>query len=337
MDTGNHSMNRVTLDPHAFFRRIPPLADRLRHRATATADAIVLCHLGVPRLDRETWSLTIDGFVARPLTLRFADLVKYPKATVTSVHQCAGSPLDPSEPMRRICNLAWSGTRLTDILADCRPAAGAKYVWAQGADFGAFDGVAVDAYVKDLPIERTAADVLIAYELNGESLPAEHGFPARLFIPGYYGTNSVKWLTRITLADSRAPGPFTTRWYNDPMRDAEGGDTGRTEPVWAIAPESLIAAPAAKAALGKVCDIWGWAWADGGVRTLDVTCDGGATWQPAQLEAPRGHEWQRFALPWTPTTRGTARLASRAESYDGARQPDFAWRNTIQWVSVTVV
>jgi DMSO/TMAO reductase YedYZ molybdopterin-dependent catalytic subunit len=332
-------MNRVTLNPHAFFRRIPPLADRLRHRHTPTADAIVLCHLGVPRLDRQDWSLTVDGLVARPLTLGFADLVKYPKATVTSIHQCAGRPSDPSHPMRRICNLAWSGTRLTDILADCRPSADAKYIWAQGADFGAYEGVAIDAYVKDLPIERAATDVLVAYELNGEPLPAEHGYPARLFIPGYYGTNNVKWLARITLADGRAPGPFTTRWYNDPVVDAQGRDTGPTAPVASIAPESLIVAPAAEAALalGKTCDIWGWAWADGGVRVLDVTCDGGATWRPAQLEAPRGHEWQRFSLQWTPTARGAVRLASRAQSHDGARQPDFAWRNAIHWVSVTVV
>jgi len=332
-------MNRVTLDPHAFFRRIPPLADRLRDRVTATADAIVLCHLGVPRIERETWSLTLDGLVARPLTLRFADLAKYPKATVTSIHQCAGSPLDPSEPMRRICNLAWSGARLSDLLADCRPTAGAQYVWAQGADFGTFGGVAVEAYVKDLPLERAAADVLIAYELNGEPLPAEHGFPARLFIPGYYGTNNVKWLVRITLAEKRAPGPFTTRWYNDPVRDADGGDTGRTAPVWAIAPESLIAAPAPEAELplGKACEVWGWAWADGGVRALEVTCDGGSTWRPARLETPRGREWQRFSLEWTPTSRGPARLACRAESYDGARQPDSAWRNAIAWTEIAVV
>jgi DMSO/TMAO reductase YedYZ molybdopterin-dependent catalytic subunit len=180
---------------------------------------------------------------------------------------------------------------------------------------------------------------LIAYELNGEPLPAEHGYPARLFIPGYYGTNNVKWLTRITLADSRAPGHFTKQLYNDFVPDSHGRDTGRRAPVWAIAPESLIAAPAAKAALalGEACEVWGWAWADGGVRALDVTCDGGATWRPAQLEAPCGHEWQRFSLDWTPTTRGTARLASRAESYEGARQPDFAWRNAIAWVDVTVV
>jgi len=331
-------MNRVTLEPHAFFRRIPPLSDRLRDRNTATSDAIVLCHFGVPRFDRAAWSLSVDGMVARPLTLRFDDLVKYPKATVTSIHQCAGSPIRPAEPMRRICNLTWSGARLADILADCGPAAGAEYLWATGADFGEYEGVAVDAYVKDLPVARASVDVLIAYELNGSPLPAEHGFPARLFIPGFYGTNSVKWLTRITLAQRRAPGPFTTRWYNDPVRDQEGGDTGRSAPVWAIAPESLIVAPApdAKLPTGAACEIWGWAWADGGVRRVEVMLDETA-WRAAELEPARGREWQRFSLAWTPRARGIVRLASRAESFDGERQPEAGRRNAIHRAPIMIV
>jgi DMSO/TMAO reductase YedYZ molybdopterin-dependent catalytic subunit len=74
----------------------------------------------------------------------------------------------------------------------------------------------------DLPLERFAAgDVLIAYELNGAPLPAEHGFPARLVVPGYYGTNSVKWLWRLRFAEHRAEGPFTTTFYNDSAEAAD--------------------------------------------------------------------------------------------------------------------
>ncbi len=69
--------------------------------------------------------------------------------------------------------------------------------------------------------------MLIAYEMNDAPLPPENGFPARLVVPGFYGTNSVKWLTRMTLQAKRAPGPFTTRWYNDPVLDDAGRDTGR--------------------------------------------------------------------------------------------------------------
>ena len=117
-------------------------------------------------------------------------------------------------------------------------------MWSHGADYGEFAGVAVERYTKDLPLSRLSADVLIATELNDEPLLAENGFPARLVVPGFYGTNSVKWLTGMTLADRRADSPFTTRWYNDAVLDGEGRATGQTVPVWAIAPESVIVAPA---------------------------------------------------------------------------------------------
>src|SRR5580658_6634626 len=234
-------VNRAKLDPHTFFRRLPLAPHQMRDRVTRREDVIVLCHLGVARLDAAEWSLIVDGLVDRPRTLRLADLIARPKAEVTSVHQCAGSPLQPAEPTQRVCNVTWGGARLAELLAECGPRAGARFVWAIGADHGEFGGIAIDAYVKDVPIERVPADVLIAYEMNGAPLAPEHGWPARLVVPGFYGTNSVKWLTRLTLARARATGPFTTRWYNDPV--PEGKVPGAAKPVWAIAPQSVIVAP----------------------------------------------------------------------------------------------
>lgn len=145
----------------------------------------MLCHLGVPRLERDRWTMIVDGLAARQLTIRFADLLRYPKVELTSFHQCAASPLQPHEPTRRICNIAWAGARLADILTDCKPNAAARYVWSYGADYGAFGGVDVDAYIKDIPIDRVNADVLVAYGMNGEPLKPEYGFPARLVIPDF--------------------------------------------------------------------------------------------------------------------------------------------------------
>src|SRR5215475_13406196 len=105
---------------------------------------------------------------------------------------------------------------------------------------------------------------LDTYSVGGttEPLRAENGSPARLIVPGFYGTNSVKWLTRMTLADRRADSPFTTRWYNDPVPGADGSAPGRTAPVWAIAPESVIVSPGPEQSLqlGRPCTIWGRAW-----------------------------------------------------------------------------
>jgi DMSO/TMAO reductase YedYZ molybdopterin-dependent catalytic subunit len=181
--------------------------------------------------------------------------------------------------------------------------------------------------------------VLIAYEMNGGALPAEHGFPVRLVVPGFYGTNSVKWLTRITLAESRAPGPFATRWYNDPVLDGESHETGETTPVWSIAPESLIVSPARDERLEISAErtIWGWAWADGGVRRVHVGTRDEGTWRPAELEAARGREWRRFSMGWTPARRGQVVLASRAEANSGLCQPAAGRRNAIHEVPVSVI
>jgi DMSO/TMAO reductase YedYZ molybdopterin-dependent catalytic subunit len=331
------TMDRPRMEPAGFFRRIPLTPHQMRERLTPTQEVIVLCHLGVPQIDRDAWSLTIDGLVAQPTGLSFSDLIAYPKFTITSFHQCAGSPLQPREPTRRICNVRWSGARLSDILRDSRPVPRAKYLWSRGADYGAFGGIDHQAYVKDLPLERAPADVVIAYELNGAPLPAEHGFPARLVVPGFYGTNSVKWLTRMTLADTRATGAFTTRWYNDPIADAAGGET--TVPVWSVAPESVIVSPASGQTLQRDTpqEIWGWAWADGGIAEVEVSVDGGTRWREAQVEPRVERAWQRFALAWRPNGIGTAVLCARAYSHDGAAQPESDRRNAIHRIEVTVV
>jgi DMSO/TMAO reductase YedYZ molybdopterin-dependent catalytic subunit len=331
-------MQAVTMEPAGFFRRIPLVPHEMRARLTPTADMIVLCHLGVPRIDAAQWFLTIDGLVERPIRLRFSELTAYPKHTVTSFHQCAGSPLQPLEPTQRICNVRWGGARLADVLRDARPVSSARYAWSWGADHGAFGGMDHDAYVKDLPLERVPSDVLIAYELNGAPLPAEHGFPARLLVPGFYGTNSVKWLTRISLAAERAQGAFTTRWYNDPDPDADAPRSAKTIPVWSVAPQSVIVAPAPGETRTRdtQSEIWGWAWSDDGIARVDISTDGGATWSAAELEARADRGWQRFHTLWRPMVAGPAALCARATARSGTMQPMSGRRNAIHRVDISI-
>jgi len=340
MPSNSLPRHQVVLEPAGFYRRVPLMPHQMHARVTPTADLIVLCHLGVAQLERETWSLSIDGLVQRPLRLQFADLLAYPKHVVTSFHQCAGSPLAPLEPTRRVCNVRWGGARLADILRDCEPMPSARFAWSRGADYGSFGGLEHEAYVKDLPLARVPCDVLIAYELNGAPLPAEHGFPARLVVPGFYGTNSVKWLTQITLADTRAGGAFTTRWYNDPVTDDEDPDRkAGTVPVWSVAPESVIVAPAPGESIARdrSIEIWGWAWADDGIERVDVSTDGGATWIPARLESREERGWQRFSISWRPKKSGPISLACRASSRDGTAQPASGRRNAIHRADVSVL
>jgi DMSO/TMAO reductase YedYZ molybdopterin-dependent catalytic subunit len=329
-------MARAALDPAGLYGRHPLHPHQLTNRITRVENAIVLCHLGVPRLDAAAWSLTIDGLVRRELHLTFDELKRRPRHEVATIHQCCGSPLEPEQPKRRITNVVWAGAHLADLVAECHPDPAARFVWASGADYGVFQGVACEAYVKDMPVDRIPADVLIAYEMNGAPLRPEHGYPARLVIPGYYGTNSVKWLTRLTLADRRADGPFTTRWYNDVVRDESGQPTGAIRPVWSIAPESVIVSPAPDdtVPIGESIEIWGWAWADGGATNVDVSTDGGTTWHLAKLEPPAGRTWQRFAASWHPERRGIHELSSRARTADGRSQPLARARNAVYRVAV---
>ena len=164
------------------------------------------------------------------------------KKIVEAVHQCCGNPLEPTVPTRRVVNVRWGGVDLAALLNEVGIDPRARFLWSYGLDQGDFAGTHCD-YVKDLPLERLASgDVLLAYELNGVPLSPEHGFPVRLVVPGYYGT---KWLWRLHLAERRAEGIFTTRFYNDSVGAADiAAGVPPRRPVWALAPESIIVAPA---------------------------------------------------------------------------------------------
>jgi DMSO/TMAO reductase YedYZ molybdopterin-dependent catalytic subunit len=325
----------VKLDPSGYFRQIPLEPHRMKAEITPTRDVFVLCHLGVPQLSRKEWSLTVGGLVKTSKRFDFEGLARYRSIELESVHECAGSPLQPGIPTRRVSNVIWQGIRLADLLDDCGVNPEAGYVWAEGCDHGSFNGTPVPAYVKDLPLSRVNEDVLIATGMNGAPLPPPHGFPARLVVPGFYGTNSVKWLARLTLASSRADSPFTTVWYNDPAEDSSGAVIG-TKPVWDLAPNSVIVSPepGLKTAAGRPIEVWGWAWSDGGVCGVRVTADGGASWTEAACASRRGRGWQRFTTNFTPVSPGKHTLASCARDTNQGTQPACGKRNA--WHEVEI-
>jgi DMSO/TMAO reductase YedYZ molybdopterin-dependent catalytic subunit len=319
------------MDPPRTFRRVPLLPHQMLDAVTAQRDLFVLAHVGVPRIEAGAWTVGVTGLVGKAATLTLDDIRSLPKAEVESFHQCAGYPSNPKIATRRVGNVVWGGADLNALLDTLDVSSRARYLWSYGADSGDYEGIRSDLYLKDCPLDRIRqGGVLLAYEINGEPLDAEHGFPLRLVVPGFYGTNAVKWLTRLHLAEARAAGPFTTQLYNDAV---DGG----TRPVWAIAPESVIVSPAPDARVGpKAVEIWGWAWADGGVAKVEVSTDGGATWREAALGPQRGWAWQKFHVAWTPEGTGAAVLMSRATAKRGAVQPAADWRNCIYAVPVGV-
>jgi DMSO/TMAO reductase YedYZ molybdopterin-dependent catalytic subunit len=185
--------------------------------------------------------------------------------------------------------------------------------------------------VKDLPLARALeSDVLVAWAMNGAPLSAEHGFPARVFVPGYFGTNAVKWLARITPTAERPESLFTTRLYNRRV-------DGELSPVRELDVHAVIVTPADGAVLERGAHaIDGWAWSAWPVSAVDVSTDGGTTWRPARV-APRGgdHQWQAFTCAWDATAPGRYEVHARATDSRGRVQPA-AGRNRIHTIGVAV-
>jgi DMSO/TMAO reductase YedYZ molybdopterin-dependent catalytic subunit len=321
---------KVVMDPSTTYRHLVPV-DRLAPPVTPSDDVYVIAHMGIARVDVKDWRLAVDGLVERPFEIDYATLTSLRATEVTAVLECFGNPVEPDVATRRVGNVVWRGVRLAHLLEQAGVRPEARLVCPAGLDSGSFANVHSDRYVKDLPLARALEpDVLVAWAMNGAPLTAEHGFPARVFVPGYFGTNNVKWLSRITLASERPESLFTTKLY---MRRVEG----EPRPVRELDVHAVIVTPAEGATLERGRHtLEGWAWSAWPVRAVDVSTDGGATWQPARV-AKRGadHQWQAFSYAWDAAVPGRYALHVRATDERGRTQPA-AGRNRIHIISVTV-
>jgi sulfane dehydrogenase subunit SoxC len=317
-------------------RRIRVGPDELIAPTTPQDDLFVLAHFGIPRIDVSSWRLEIGGSVERPRAYTYDEIMKLPARTVESFHQCAGFPKRPDIPTRRIGNVLWTGIDVSEILDAAGVKPDAKFLLSHGPDHGEYDGYPATHYVKDMPLQRLAdGGVLLAYAINGEPLSREHGFPLRLVIPGYYGTNSVKWLTKLELTGQRSAGIFTTELYNDPARGAiEPGGQGR-RPVWEAGPEAIIVGPKNRSVLPPgAAEIWGWAWADKAVATVEISIDKGLTWLPTSLEKRRQWSWQRFSGQCVMPQNASIKVMARATDVQGVTQPLKRARNAVHIINV---
>ncbi|QGI71060.1 hypothetical protein CEK26_003397 [Fusarium fujikuroi] len=215
--TGAERQACTSIDPEGFFLRPPPTPHHLSSFITPDDQLFQTIHMGAAVIDNEKWLLVVDGLVRKPFALSLAQLKAFPQASVTSFHECYGSPLKPptSNPWR-IGNMVWTGVRLSTILALAEPLPEACFVWSEGLDHGKFFEYEADRYQKDLPVAKAQrAEVLLALKINGDPLSKERGGPVRLVVPGWFGTNSTKWLCRLSLQETRAPGPFAAVLYNE--------------------------------------------------------------------------------------------------------------------------
>ncbi len=322
----------IRITHHGYFLRVPERGvHALTSSVTEDEDLFLLAHMDLIELDPESWRLKVEGLVENPASLTLPDLLRMRQHEVMSVHECAGSPLTPTVPRRRVGNVVWSGVRLADVLDRCGLVPGAAFVWTHGLDCGDFADLKQECYVKDLPLSKAISpEVLLATAMNGKPLQSNRGGPVRLVVPGWYGTNSVKWLGGLTVAEQRASGPYTTRFYTDPS------PTG-PRPVWGIAPESVVVSPSPDHAprAGEAVLIEGWAWGESVISTVEISLDDGATWMTAALEPRRDFAWQRFSLPWT-FQSGRTGISCRCFDVRGMGQPESGKRNAVHSVVINL-
>ncbi|MDH6242839.1 molybdopterin-dependent oxidoreductase [Mycobacterium sp. OTB74] len=253
--------------------------------------------LTVPQVDRQSWTLRIHGMVDREVTYRFDDLKQFEPVDKVVTLTCVSNPVGGD----LISNANWTGYRVRDLLARAGVHPDADMVLSKSVD-GFTAGTPVEALTDD-------RDSLLAVAMNGEPLPTEHGYPARLVVPGLYGyVSATKWLVDLELTRfDRAQAYWTGRGWS-----ARGP----------IKTESRVDVPrdGAEVAPGPVT-FGGVAWAQRrGVQAVEVRIDDGP-WQPAQLGANYSKDtWRLWSLPWQAQQPGTHRITVRATDGTGAVQ-----------------
>jgi sulfite oxidase len=295
----------------------------------------VRSHFYTPSIRQDAWILRIDGDVKRPLTLTMDAIAQMPSKTLAVTLECAGNGRGFYDPpvagvqwrKGAVGTARWTGVPLAAVLHQAGISPSAKYLWLDGADTGL--GRAPD-FIRSLPIDKAVrGDALLAYEMNGEPLPAEHGYPLRVIVPGWEGAYSVKWLVHITASDRDHEGAFVTTAYRMPRVPVAPGTNvtpDATVPIRELMVKSIITSPADGSALlqGRTAVIGGFAWSGGGneIRRVDVSIDRGRTWAVARLGQDRApYAWRRFELPWRPTEPGSFIVLSRAADVRGRTQP----------------
>jgi DMSO/TMAO reductase YedYZ molybdopterin-dependent catalytic subunit len=303
---------------------------------TPISQFFVRTHFPIPTLNRNDWTLSCTGHVHRAVSFRYDDLRKLPATTVPATIECAGNSrvfLVPKVAglqweLGGVGTAEWTGVPLSAILERAGIRAGAEEVILHGADRGQLTDEpktpGVIHFSRSLPLEKARqAEVVLAYQMNGEDLPSEHGFPLRAIVPGWYGMASVKWLTSIEVTDQPFQGYWQTATYSYWTRHS--GEPVSL-PVTEMQIKSEIARPARHEAIraGAEYRASGAAWSDGTeISKVELSVDGGKHWEKARLlgQSPK-FAWRLWEFRWqVPRAAGKYTLMSRATDARGRQQP----------------
>ncbi len=288
-------------------------------------------HFETPRLDPASWQLEVNGLVERPLRLSLRDLHNMRSETVVATLECAGNGRSGFDPpadgeqwqLGAVSTAEWTGVPLAEILDRAGLAPEALEIVFRGADQGDV-GEAADPirFERSLPVTDAGhSGSLLAYAMNGEPLPLEHGYPLRLIVPGWYAVASVKWLTEIEVMGSAFTGFFQAKRY---VYEIQRDGTVAREPVRLQQVRSVITQPSAgqEVTAGDLV-VRGVAWSGAApIDKVEVSI-GGGPWQNAGLIGQRHrHSWQWWELLTRIDSRGPTTLQARATDLAGRTQPE---------------
>lgn len=279
-------------------------------------------HSGVPDIDPAKHRLLIHGMVQRPLIFTVDALLRYPMVSRVHFIECAGNsqllyqPAPPNLTVGQTHGLVscseWTGVPLRVLLEEAGVDPGAPWILAEGADAAAMS--------RSVPMAKAMDDALVALFQNGERLRPENGYPLRLFLPGWEGNMSVKWLRRIKVV----PAPIMTKDETSRYTDLQG-DGKSLMFTYPMQVKSVITRPSHGMTLPGpgLYQISGIAWSgDGTIRRVEVTTDGGNSWDKAALDTPvLPRAVTRFRLRWR-WDGGATVLKSRAVDDAGHVQPE---------------
>jgi DMSO/TMAO reductase YedYZ molybdopterin-dependent catalytic subunit len=329
----------------------------LRYPITPIGIHYLLIHFDIPFIDQRTYELPIAGRVRNPLRLSLADVKARPAVTMPVMMECAGigrahlSPRPVSAPWHEeaIGCAQWTGTPLRPILEEAGLLDDAVEILFSGHDRG-IDHDVEHNYERSLPLEEAMREELIlAYEMNGQPLPPQHGFPLRLLVPEWYGMASVKWLKSITAISEPFEGVQQAIAYRyRKSEDDRGRQLTRKYPHAVMVPPGIpdFLTRTRRLRAGRVI-VEGRAWSGFGVvERVEFSSDGGRSWEDAELGNPLGrYAWRPWSYEWDARQPGEYELCVRAVDETGNRQPvdsEDVWNvggyavNVVQRVSVIV-
>jgi DMSO/TMAO reductase YedYZ molybdopterin-dependent catalytic subunit len=302
---------------------------------TPTESFYVRTHFPIPAIDRDEWWLHVEGEVEKPFAINYEELLKLKSLTIPVTLECAGNNRNFLEPkvkgvqwrLGAVGTAEWAGVPLAILLDRAEVKPEAREVILEGADGGMLEEAkrlpGIVKFARSIPLAKAREDVLLAYEMNGNELPPQHGFPLRAIVPGWYAMASIKWLQRVIITDRPFTGYYQTMDYAFWKRR---GEIAELVPLTEMQIKAEIAQPVEGEILplNSKVRIHGAAWtSDGEIAKVELSVDGGASWAETNLvDKAMRNAWRLWEYSWhTPSNAGQATLIARATDSHGRSQP----------------